>query len=321
MIVKRVVAGSMREALKLAEKECGAGALILQTRVTSAGAEVVTARPAMPVAPAAPRKAQQAHRDISPGFAPVAARALAAGLSDVVVRTLARALAGLEVRTDQPGDPALPGVTARVLGSLIPSRALTDLPRCVALVGPTGVGKTTTVAKLAARATREEGKTAVLFTLDLHRISAVEQIRAFADLLSVPLEVIFTPADLRRALERHRDTDRIYIDTAGRSPRDSDALRQMGALFRDQPVERILCLPAAARRVDLDKLAAAYEPLLPRGLAITKWDETDAPGEVVCHAIENAVPLALVTDGQAVPGNLRPAQPHELAAELLGVKP
>src|SRR6185503_6163474 len=152
-----------------------------------------------------------------------------------------------DVELDRPGDPALPGMASRVLAGLIRTVPASEVPRTLVLVGPTGVGKTTTIAKLAARARRDEGKTVALITLDLHRAAAVEQLRTFADMLQVPLEVAFTPADLRRALHAHAHADRIFVDTAGRSPKERDALTHLARVFTDLPVSRVLCVPAAAR--------------------------------------------------------------------------
>jgi flagellar biosynthesis protein FlhF len=309
MILRRVTGTSVRDALARAEQECGSGVLILETRMTTQGAELIALKPQPEPKPAAPRRRG--------GFAELAANARARGLSEVCVRTIERALRGLDVELDRPGDPALISLAKKVLASLITTVPAADTPRALALIGPTGVGKTTTLAKLAARARRDEGRTVALVTLDLHRVAAVEQLRAFAEMLRVPLEVAFTPADLRRALHAHAGADRVFVDTAGRSPREREALAHLARAFTDVPIARALCVPAAARRQDLVTLRRACAPLAPTSLVITKWDETDAPGEVVSYAAEEGIPLLFLTDGQEVPEAIRPAAPTWIATSLI----
>jgi flagellar biosynthesis protein FlhF len=238
-------------------------------------------------------------------------------LSPTVLETVARAVTGLDVRIDRRGDPALVGMAARVLAALIPTVDIWSLSRVTALVGPTGVGKTTTIAKLAAAAVRERGERVALFTMDLHRVAAVEQLRGFADLIGAPLEVLFTKADLHRALHAHQDRSRIWIDTAGCGPQATAALRGLQTALAELPLATLLCVPAASRRQDLEPIASAYAALQPAAWIATKWDETRCPGEVVSHCIETGAPLALLTDGQDVPDDLLPAVAADLACALL----
>ena len=160
-----------------------------------------------------------------------------------------------------------------------PSAAKTDLVsanaplnapstgNAIMLVGPTGAGKTTTIAKLAARAALVEGKRVSIVTLDNYRVGGIEQIRTFADLIGVPLHVANSPADLRDYLDGNDDL--VLIDTAGRSPRDNRAIDELAdALPNLPPIEVHLVIPAATSIAAIDDLAAAHPRAEPTALAV-----------------------------------------------------
>lgn len=259
--------------------------------------------------------------DWSPGFGPFAERAARFGLSPTILRAVEKALAGTAVRLDREGDPALPNLAARVLAGLIPTTDLDGAdPEVVALVGPTGVGKTTTLAKLAA-GWIADGRSVAVLTIDTYRIAAVEQLRAYADLLGVRCEVAFTPADLARHVADLAGIDRILIDTSGRSPLDGRAIEAMRAALSRAKPRTLLCLPAAARRADAADWLDGFAALRPHAAVLTKWDETRAPGEALSLAIERNLPLSHVTVGQEVPDDIVHADPRSLATFALGMHP
>lgn len=200
----------------------------------------------------------------------------------------------------------------RLLGR---SAAPGPLPRTLALVGPTGVGKTTTIAKLAGRARLEQRRRVGLVTLDLFRVAAVDQARAYADLLGAPLEVAGSSAELSRALDRLARCDLVLVDTAGRSPTDAPRLAELAALLAAAPeVEVWLTLSATTRLRELREAAARFAGCGPRGLVLTKLDETRAPGDAVELLARAPAPLRLVTDGQDVPEHIAAPDPARLAA-------
>jgi flagellar biosynthesis protein FlhF len=235
-----------------------------------------------------------------------------------VLAAVENALLGTKVELSRPGDPALPVLCQRVLQALIRTEARFEAMPAAAelqtqvLVGPTGVGKTTTLAKLASRAVHQ-GQRVAIVTLDTYRVAAVEQLRAFADLLDVPLEVAFTPQDLRRALQTHCHCDRIFVDTTGKSPLDRDALGTLHGTLGNKATT-LLCLAAATRRRDSELILEAYESLGVAAAVLTKWDETLVPGEALSVLIERGLPLSHVTIGQEVPADILAADPAQLAA-------
>ena len=326
MLLKRISAPTLPEALERVKREVGADALLVETRQTPRGYVVVAARePHLPPVkpgskPAAKHGAAAPHR-FTPGFAPLAHAGEAFGLSPKILIAVERALRGTRVRLERAGDPALAGIASRVLKALIrvEPMALPDW-RVTALVGPTGVGKTTTLAKLAARAARERGESIAIVTIDTYRIAAVEQLRAYADLLRAPFEVAFTPLDVRRALDKHAAVDRVFIDTSGRSPFDAEALVKLRGTLEAARPSCALCLPAGARRVDSAAALEAFAALGPDALILTKWDETRVPGETLSLAIEQGLSVSHVTVGQEVPDDIVAADPAVLSATAFGLE-
>ena len=185
-----------------------------------------------------------------------------------------------------------------------PSLALTQpsAARAILLVGPTGAGKTTTIAKLAARAALIEGRTVHLVTLDDYRIGGVDQIRTFAELIGIPLHVAPTQDQLRELCE---DEDALtLVDTAGRSPRDTRAIAELAQLVEGLPVETHLVVPAALSPVAIDDFARRYRALAPARLLFTKLDEVEEVTELAAAPARLALPVTWVTTGQAVPEDL-----------------
>jgi flagellar biosynthesis protein FlhF len=319
MLLKRFEAKTLPQALALVRTECGENALVVETRPTPKGYLVVAARPE-PVPAMRPRDQAGAPTLLSKwtrGFQPLAEHATDFGLSGNVLHAVERALLGTRVDLSRPGDPALPQLASRILSALVHTApAVEDSAdtrfRTLALVGPTGVGKTTTLAKLAGRA-RSRGERIAIVTLDTYRVAAVEQLRAFADLMDVPFAVAFTATDLRRLLQQHRDCDRVFVDTTGKSPRDRESMPVLEGNLRAGGCASVLCLAAGTRARDCHTVFDAYEPLGIDAVCLTKWDETVAPGEALATVIERGLPLSHLCIGQEVPADIVVADAEQIA--------
>ncbi len=192
--------------------------------------------------------------------------------------------------------------------------------RRVALVGPTGVGKTTTVAKLAAAAMSQAGQRVALITIDTYRIAAVEQLNVYGDIMNLPVEVVLTPDEMDQALARHRDKDLILIDTAGRSPRDTGRIEELGQfLGGDRKIDTCLVMSANTRDAELQKTVERFGQLSPTGIVFTKLDECETFGALLNTLVRTSLPLTCLTNGQRVPEDLLQPVPEQIAAMILPV--
>lgn len=191
-------------------------------------------------------------------------------------------------------------------------------PTIVALVGPTGVGKTTTIAKLAANFRLLAQKDVGLITIDTYRVAAVEQLRTYGDIIGIPVEVVLTPSALKQALDRFQNKDLVLIDTAGRSPTNRMHLNELkGFLDFPHPKEVHLVLSATTNRANLQKVVEAFAPVGIDRLAFTKIDESVAFGGLVSTAYALGKPLSYLTTGQSVPDDIREADPQAIARSLV----
>jgi flagellar biosynthesis protein FlhF len=182
--------------------------------------------------------------------------------------------------------------------------------RLIACVGPTGVGKTTTLAKLAARAYLEKERDVSVITLDTFRVGAVEQMRRFMDIMGVPLHVANDQNQFVAALEKCKDAEIVLVDTASRAPSDRVAMGMLAdclASAQGRTVDVLLAIPAMIRARDVERLHSVYETCPPTGLVITKLDETDQIGGTVHAAVRGKVPLVHLCRGPRVPEDLEDA--------------
>jgi len=200
------------------------------------------------------------------------------------------------------------------------SRRGGSAPFVLALVGPTGAGKTTTAAKLAINADAFGGRRVGFITLDTHRAGAVEQLQGYADAAELPLEVVYDVKQLDAARKRLSSCEVIIVDTPGRGPRANDS----SAAWRDvlsvlSPDETHLVMPATTRLDLVTASRADYQPLGVSHALITKFDEVPADAAIAQLTSMLALPTRWLTDGQDVPTNLQIAGPRVL--EPLGVAP
>jgi len=177
-------------------------------------------------------------------------------------------------------------------------------------VGPTGVGKTTTIAKLAARYAYKMGmdyKVGII-TLDSFRVGAVEQLKAYTNIMRLPLEVVSKPEDLVEALLRLKDCNYILIDTAGSSQYDIDKIEQINKYqnrLKDVTIEKLLVLPANIKKSDLHEIYNSYSILGINNLIYTKLDETRSFGNIISFAYKIKKSICYLSVGQNVPDDLR----------------
>ncbi|HYF80285.1 MAG TPA: flagellar biosynthesis protein FlhF [Symbiobacteriaceae bacterium] len=192
--------------------------------------------------------------------------------------------------------------------------------RVVALVGPTGVGKTTTLAKLAAHLALGQGRRVALITADTYRIAAVEQLRTYSEIIGVPLEVVYDPAEVRGALAAHSDKDLILVDTAGRSPKNHAHMSELKAYLDVlEPSETYLVLSLTSGYRDATMIVDHYLPMGFDHFLFTKWDEAAAPGLIYNIVHRYKRPLSYVTTGQNVPDDMEIANPETITRAILGV--
>lgn len=191
--------------------------------------------------------------------------------------------------------------------------------RIVHFVGPTGVGKTTTIAKLAAEQAFAHRRKVGLITADTYRISAVDQLRTYADILNVPMEVVFSPGELTRAFHKLADRDLLLMDTAGRNYRNELYVSELSSLLSpDEEAETFLVLSMTHKYSDMKEIVAQFAKYGIRRLLLTKSDETSTCGAIVNLVRDFGFPISYVTCGQTVPDDIRVFSPDEWVTKLLG---
>ena len=204
-----------------------------------------------------------------------------------------------------------------LMEKVVPCKGEIDLkadgPKIVAFVGPTGVGKTTTIAKIAAEYALRRGQKLVLVSLDTYRLGAIDQLRVYGEIMEVPFEVAGGKEDLRRIVDSHSDKDLILIDTTGRSHQDKDYSGELKEIFDDVgEVEIHLVLSVTAQ----EKLfAATYRQFSSIGVdrvLFTKLDEGLSFGSLFNFSVRNRLPISYFTSGQRVPEDLEVARPDRV---------
>ncbi|MES0874590.1 flagellar biosynthesis protein FlhF [Sinimarinibacterium thermocellulolyticum] len=379
MKIKRFIAGSMREAIRMVREEQGADAVILSNRRVAEGIEVVAATdydaalmqaamrrtqtadaasaspvadgalpaaaatgdsrsaPAVSVPPPPAPEIQQLRREIG-GMR----RMLEAQVAHMAWRDLAdrqpERMAALRAMTDLGLDAGLareivddlPAGVDRERARFLPlgllARRLVDAPKdpileggTIALIGPTGVGKTTTIAKLAARfAARHGTRDLALVTTDHYRVGAQEQLFTYGRLLGVPVQTAASGEQLRAALLRLSDRKLVLIDTAGMAPRDE----RLGAQFAElraahRPVRHWLVLSATTQAADQEDILRRFAPAGLDACVLTKLDEAARIGGVLSAVIRHKLAVPYLCDGQRVPQDLHAARPDQLVLRAM----
>jgi len=191
--------------------------------------------------------------------------------------------------------------------------------RIVALVGPTGVGKTTTIAKLAANFRLRDGIRMGLVTVDTYRIAAVEQLRTYAEIIDLPMKVVTSPREMRRALDELAGLDLVLIDTAGRSPRDELKIQELKSLLVEAQVDEVhLVLSLVASPKSLQATAEKFAPAGTTAMILTKLDEAVGMGSLLSVARRVPLPVSYLTTGQDVPDDIEHASARRVARLVLG---
>ncbi|WP_461370789.1 flagellar biosynthesis protein FlhF [Candidatus Darwinibacter acetoxidans] len=190
--------------------------------------------------------------------------------------------------------------------------------RAVCLIGPTGVGKTTTIAKLAANFALVGQRKVGLITADTYRIAAVEQLKTYAEIIGLPVHVAYSPKELKEGIAKMKDKDLILIDTAGRSQNNQLHIGELKSFFEGIEAELHLVISATTKPKDVDEIIKVFGQLPIDRVIITKLDETSVYG-VLLHTCDRAgVPIAFVTTGQGVPEDIEVADTERIAQLILG---
>jgi flagellar biosynthesis protein FlhF len=260
--------------------------------------------------------------DLPAELVPVYSHLIEADIPEALTRRLVRHVAE-NLEPDQFDDAeairsALGHAVALCIPVAPPISPVAGVRRVVALVGPTGVGKTTTVAKLAANFKLAHGARVGLVTVDTYRIAAVEQLKTYAEIIDLPLAVVNDPSEMARALDELGAVDLAFIDTAGRSPRDEVKIRELAEFLRQaRPDEIHLVLSAVAGQRSLKAAVDRFAAVQVDRLILTKLDEADSLGGILGVLGLSGRPVSYITTGQAVPDDIEPADRMRLARLIL----
>ena len=206
------------------------------------------------------------------------------------------------------------------LADYIPIRSgSNELRGCIAFMGPTGVGKTTTIGKIAAQHVLKHGSEGVvLITTDTYRIAAHEQLRTFGRILNVPVEVVNEYSDLNEVLAKYAHYSLVLVDTAGMNPRDSNLERQLLMMKRARAsLKKLLVLPCTSQRQVLKTVTEIYSQVQLDGCVLSKLDESASLGEAISVVIEEGLPVVYIADGQRIPDDIEPARAHNLISRAV----
>ena len=195
-------------------------------------------------------------------------------------------------------------------------------PKVVFFVGPTGVGKTTTIAKIASRFSVDEHKKVALLTADTYRIAAAEQLKTYANILEIPFRVIYTKEEIEQSINEFKDYDYILVDTAGHSHQNENQRTNMADFINyagnDIEKEVFLVLSATTKYRDLISITDTYTEMTNYKIIFTKLDETTTLGNVLNIKLYTGAPLSYMTYGQNVPDDIEDFNPQKTVKQLLG---
>jgi flagellar biosynthesis protein FlhF len=341
MHVKRVFRPTVREALAAAREELGPGALVLSTELVpapgwrgwmgqrivrlTAAAERGESEPLVtpadlsaerPVVTTDRHVPERVSSRLDAGVmdhlrAGVMARLVAAGMDRALAEAVTARLTDAECRG------ASDRVLRRALTAELEPLAGGDDPyeRCEVFVGPPGVGKTTTVAKIAAQERLVHNRALNLVSADAFKAGAIEQLQSYAEIMAVPFRVARTPAELDHALSAARNP--VLLDTAGRAPSEDGVPNLIRVLEQKRRVRTHLVLAADTSSATAGKLIDRYAPFKPSRVVITKLDEAESVMPVMTAVRERGLPVSFLTAGQRVAEELWRATPASLAAVLL----
>ena len=230
-------------------------------------------------------------------------------------------------KPNMPFDHALANVYQKMIlkfGKAAPIEPAQQNPKVVFFIGPTGVGKTTTIAKIASKFSVEEKKKVALLTADTYRIAAAEQLRTYANILEVPFRVIYSVDEMESALRDFVNFDYILVDTAGHSHQNVTQKENMNAFIHslDGKVEKEvhLVLSATTKYRDLLSIADTYTDMTSYKIIFTKLDETTTLGNLLNLKLYTGASMSYVTCGQNVPDDIEVFNPQKTVKNLLGGK-
>jgi len=243
---------------------------------------------------------------------------------DIVHRILDLVSAEITERGYPRSGSLVPMVQARLAALLKvsgPIEPVSGKPRVVAFIGPTGVGKTTTLVKLASQYSLLHQRRVGLITADTYRIGAVEQLRIYRDIIDIPFEAVSSPEELASSLNRMADRDLIFMDTAGRSPQNRAQIQDLrGFLEVAKPSETHLVISATTKNADLLPIVAKFGLVPINRFLFTKLDETKTYGLLLNLASNFNIPVSYLATGQMVPDDIEVATPERMADLVLGEK-
>jgi len=232
-----------------------------------------------------------------------------------------------QTKPGTPFDVALAGIYQKMILKFGKASTISPSekgPKTVFFVGPTGVGKTTTIAKIASKFSVEKKKKVALLTADTYRIAAAEQLRTYANILEVPFRIIYTIEEMESALNDFRNFDYVFVDTAGHSHQNEEQKNVMGSFIHsvDGNVEKevYLVVSATTKYRDLCSIADAYSTITDYKIIFTKLDETTALGNLLNLKLYTDADLSYVTCGQNVPDDIEDFNAQRTVKNLLGGK-
>lgn len=189
--------------------------------------------------------------------------------------------------------------------------------KVICLVGPTGVGKTTTIAKLAATVLMNYKKEVAIITLDTYRIAAVEQLSNYAKIMNIPMDVAFARDDVKNSIEKFRDYQFVFIDTAGKSQKDTESINELAESLPGDNLDVLLTLAANVKDEDIEESYKRFSILPIKGTIFTKLDEANHFGTIFNISFESKLPIYFLTTGQKVPDDIMKPEQLKLANLIL----